>query len=250
MLYEKADYMNAWLQEIKNKTEIPEVKDEAEKLIARMVKLGSGEKLEKERADRTDRIESVPEAKISFFFAECREFPVLGEFHEDITLKEAVQYYNQIPAERLHGIKSIGFKLEDGTIYDGTYDLFCGGEILYDELDLVPHYRDSPLVQKAINELEQMIENGELNAKPIVRQALASKIEQEKIVEEVKSADISVAPEREATKEKSQSSQDKKSGSRESVLKALRERQARLKEQEKSNSHNNTKEHKKGDISL
>lgn len=191
-----------------------------------------------------------PEVKLSFFFAECREFPILGEFHEDITLEEAVQYYNQIPAERIHGIKSIGFKLEDGTIYDGTYDLFCGGEILYDELDLVPHYRDSQLVQKAIGDLEQMIENGKLNAKPIVRPALASETEQKKIVEEAEQEDVSAEPERETTKDKSQTSQTKKSGSRESVLKALRERQAKLKEQEKPNGHNNTKEHKKGDISL
>ena len=161
-----------------------------------------------------------------------------------------MEYYNQIPSERLHGIKSIGFKLEDGSIYDGTYDLFCGGEILYDELDLVPHYRDSPLVQKAVGDLEQMIENGELKAKETVRTTLFAEIDQEKTVENVEKENLTAPPEREVPKDKAQPSQVKKPGSRESVLKALRERQARLKEQEKSNDRNNTKEHKKGDISL
>lgn len=233
---EKSGTLEAYLEEAeryldRKEAEISENRDE--------VKMSEPEKDAQE-----------PEPKLSFFFAECREFPVLGEFHEDITLEEAVEYYNQIPSERLHGIKSIGFKLEDGSIYDGTYDLFCGGEILYDELDLVPHYRDSPLVQKAVGDLEQMIENGELKAKETVRTTLFAEIDQEKTVENVEKENLTAPPEREVPKDKAQPSQVKKPGSRESVLKALRERQARLKEQEKSNDRNNTKEHKKGDISL
>ena len=121
----------------------------------------------------------------------------------------------------------------------------------------MPHYRDSPLVQKAVGDLEQMIENGELKAKETVRPALSAETEQEKTLEEVEKENMTAPPVREMPEDKKEPPQDekeppqvKKPGSRESVLKALRERQARLKEQEKSNERNNTKEHKKGDISL
>ena len=55
-----------------------------------------------------------PEATISFYVAECMEFPVMGEYHNNLTLEEAIKIYESIPAERLHGIKGIGFDLQDG----------------------------------------------------------------------------------------------------------------------------------------
>ena len=59
----------------------------------------------------------APEANISFYVAECAEFPVMGEFHDNLTLEQALEIYDKIPAERMNGIKSIGFSLEDGSIY-------------------------------------------------------------------------------------------------------------------------------------
>ena len=59
----------------------------------------------------------APEANISFYVAECAEFPVMGEFHGNLTLEQALEIYDKIPAERMNGIKSIGFSLEDGSIY-------------------------------------------------------------------------------------------------------------------------------------
>ena len=58
----------------------------------------------------------APEASISFYVAECAEFPVMGEFHDNLTLEQALEVYDKIPAERMNGIKSIGFSLEDGSI--------------------------------------------------------------------------------------------------------------------------------------
>lgn len=48
---------------------------------------------------------------ISFYAAECSEFPVLGEVHHDLSLSEALEAYEKIPAERMNGIKSVGFNL-------------------------------------------------------------------------------------------------------------------------------------------
>lgn len=215
--------------------------------------LKNAEKYLDEKEAMAFSIKEYPEGKISFFFAECREFPILGEFHEDISLKEAAQYYNQIPSDRLHGIKGIGFRLEDGSIYDGTFDLFSGGEILYDELDLVPYYRDHPLVQEAIGELKQMIEKGELQAKRVEQQTDVPEPRQEepaKTKDEDLSKNAAGLSRQAEQKERSQQAPAKKNGSRESVLKALRERQAKIKETDKSGERSNSKEHKKGDISL
>jgi len=63
----------------------------------------------------------APEASISFYVAECAEFPVMGEFHDNLTLEQALEVYDKIPAERMNGIKSIGFSLEDGSIYSGMF---------------------------------------------------------------------------------------------------------------------------------
>ena len=63
---------------------------------------------------------------ISFYVAECSEFPVLGEFHQDLTLEQAFSIFDQIPGNRMNGIKSIGFNLEDDSDYAGMFDLYVG----------------------------------------------------------------------------------------------------------------------------
>lgn len=49
----------------------------------------------------------APEANISFYVAECAEFPVMGEFHGNLTLEQALEIYDKIPAERMNGIRFI-----------------------------------------------------------------------------------------------------------------------------------------------
>ena len=44
----------------------------------------------------------APEASISFYVAECAEFPVMGEFHDNLTLEQALEVYDKIPAERMN----------------------------------------------------------------------------------------------------------------------------------------------------
>ena len=95
---------------------------------------------------------------ISFYVAECSEFPVLGEFHQDLTLEQAFEVFDQIPGSRMNGIKSIGFNLQDGSDYEGMFDLYVGRTLQKDIINSIPGYRDNKLVQKAISDAEKIIE--------------------------------------------------------------------------------------------
>ena len=95
---------------------------------------------------------------ISFYVAECSEFPVLGEFHHDLTLEEAFQVYDQIPSNRMNGIKSIGFNLQDGSEYEGMFDLFVGGEVQKEIINMIPTFKENSLVQKAIENVDKILQ--------------------------------------------------------------------------------------------
>ena len=146
-----------------------------------------------------------PEPTISFYVAECMEFPVLGEYHDNLTLDEAFSLYQAIPDEQRNGIKGIGFRLEDGSDYDGDYELMRGGVISRDLIALVPHYQESPLVQRAITDLDALLSHQQERGKPA-----------------------------------------KETGERQSVLQALRARQAKQKAQEKPGEQKKAHTHRKG----
>lgn len=104
--------------------------------------------------------ETVPvEPSISFYAAECMEFSNMGEYRDNLTLEEALAVYDSIPPERMNGIPCIGFHLKDGTIYEGDFPLMYGGKIDRDGINLVEHYKESPLVQKAISDLQTILEH-------------------------------------------------------------------------------------------
>ena len=97
--------------------------------------------------------------KIIFYAAECMEFPSFGEFYKTSSLEEAVKAYNKIPTERMNAVKGIGFILLDGSIYaDSEWGLLVGEEIDYDGIEMIDHYKNSPLVQDAVKRLESMKE--------------------------------------------------------------------------------------------
>ena len=99
---------------------------------------------------------------ISFYVAECMEYPDLGEHHTGLTLKDAFHIYDQIPAERMNGIKGIGFELHDGSIFDGEFPLMEGGRIQKDSIELVKHFQESPLVQQAVRDCETILQEREI----------------------------------------------------------------------------------------
>ena len=133
----------------------------------------------------------APEASISFYVAECAEFPVMGEFHDNLTLEQALEVYDKIPAERMKGIKSIGFSLEDGSIYSGMFDLMVGGEVQAEVVNHIQHYRESSLVQKAISDMKTLLEkrqaSKELEERPSTRQSVREALKNRKKAQEQQS---------------------------------------------------------------
>lgn len=92
---------------------------------------------------------------ISFYAAECAEFPVMGEVHYDLTLPEALEAYEKIPSERMHGLKCVGFDLKDGSDYEGMQSLMVEGKIQKEFLNSIPGFRDNSYVQNAISRVEK-----------------------------------------------------------------------------------------------
>lgn len=100
---------------------------------------------------------------ISFYAAECAEFPVMGEVHYDLTLPEALEAYEKIPSERMHGLKCVGFDLKDGSDYEGMQSLMIEGKIQKEFLNSIPGFRDNSYVQNAISHVEKYLEERHLN---------------------------------------------------------------------------------------
>lgn len=121
----------------------------------------------------------------------------------------------------------------DGSIYDDMeYELMALDESRDDMLDLVPYYKENPLVQKAVAD---------------VKAYLSAKKEKEAEV-----STISEGTEPEMTeKSKPEKEIPEKTGSKkESVLKALRERQAKIKAQEQEKPAEKSHSKKKGEQEL
>lgn len=97
-----------------------------------------------------------PAQSLTFYVAECMEFPTLGEYHENLNFAEAVRLYESIPSERMNAIKGIGFVLhteENEEYMDSTMELLNGMTIDVDGINSVPELRENPLVQHAIRDI-------------------------------------------------------------------------------------------------
>ena len=121
---------------------------------------------------------------ISFYAAECAKFPVMGEVHYDLTLPEALEAYEKIPSERMHGLKCVGFDLKDGGDYEGMQSLMIEGKIQKEFLNSIPGFRDNSYVQNAISRVEKYLEE----RYPNVENPLESnkKVDNEKNISEEK----------------------------------------------------------------
>lgn len=101
-------------------------------------------------------------AEITFFAAECMEFPErLGELHENLTLSEAVDVYMWICRRNRPYGPGIGFVLQDENIpdYSGIkWPLYQGRGIAQEMIELIPAYRDHPLVKQAVEDMKPYLE--------------------------------------------------------------------------------------------
>lgn len=96
--------------------------------------------------------------KATFYVAECSEFHSMGEFKEGLTLPEAVELHQKIPAERMNGIKAIGISIKDADGFSHEWDLVRGGKLQFDAMnEFVPQMAGNPSVQKAVEEIQDLM---------------------------------------------------------------------------------------------
>ena len=119
----------------------------------------------------------------------------MGEFHENLTLEQAVEIYKQIPADRMNGIKAIGFNLQDENILANEFDLVTGGRLQQQDLkELVPQLAEHPLVQKAFDDVQTLMpelkseqeKDKEAEKKEPKKQSVRKKLKDEKATEKLK----------------------------------------------------------------
>lgn len=124
-------------------------------------------------------VEVAQAATITFYVAECMEFPSYGEYHETDSVQKAFEILDTIPPQRLNGVPGIGFVIHDenSAIDNGQYPLYQAGQIQYDSINMVEYYKDSPLVQGAISECEMILKDREAAKDSVKEVAAASKDE-------------------------------------------------------------------------
>ena len=105
----------------------------------------------------TEQAQEEKQTVITFTVAECGEFHNFGEYHEDIaSVEEAIKIFNQIPPERMNGIRSIGINIHtEGTeAYEDTQmDIVSGRTADLEILDYVSDITDNPKAVAVIAEL-------------------------------------------------------------------------------------------------
>lgn len=94
---------------------------------------------------------------ITFVVAECSEFHNLGELHEGVaTMEEAIALWEDIPAERMNGIKSIGIECLDSSGETLDVDIVIGNKIDLVTLTYVPEIYEN---EQALDMIAQLIDH-------------------------------------------------------------------------------------------
>lgn len=83
---------------------------------------------------------------------------LVSKVHYDLTLPEALETYEKIPSEHMHGLKCVGFDLKDGSDYEGMQSLMIEGKIQKEFLNSIPGFRENSYVQNAIRRVEKYLE--------------------------------------------------------------------------------------------
>lgn len=250
---EKTEQLKEWFAEFKEDEELTE---QIEKVLSDM---NTFETKINPLQHEVEKSEPEKEATISFYVAECMEFPILGVYQDDLTMEEALEIYEQIPAERMHGIKGVGFCLEDGSMYDGEYELMAAGRVDTESINCIEHYKNSPLVQNAIVKMQEYLDAQQeklpIQQEPVQKEQQEVERKKEPVKYEQheepagKTVEASSKPEPVQTRVKRPEAK-KENGKKESVLQALRNRQAKMKEQEQNKAKEKSQARKKGDMEL
>lgn len=103
---------------------------------------------------------------ISFYVADNMDYPVSGDFWDYQTLEEAWDFYQKHLGDAVHGLRGIGFQLQDGSDYIGVEPLIKDGMVQIEEINHKPYYRNHPVVQKAISNLQDLMGMNQNRTKP------------------------------------------------------------------------------------
>ena len=177
-----------------------------------------------------------PEEKLTFYVAECMEFPVMGEYHDGLSLIEALKLYQEMPDAQSG--KGIGVTLRDGSEFAGEFALVAAGRVQEDVINGVEHYRLDPDIQAAIAE-----------AKTYIPGSVPERGTDERTAE----AKPEKVPERAAEpsrKEERSGSKKEISPKKESVLAELKETQKKLQNKGKEKAKASATRRKKGEQAL
>ena len=247
ILNKKTEAIKDWLLEVSEESDIDSDVITARSLLSRLE--------DTERFSIFDKQpeQEQPEATISFYVAECMEFPVMGEYHNNLTLEEAIKIYESIPAERLHGIKGIGFDLQDGDEdYSGEYELMSADRIRRDLIDMIPHYKESPLVQKAIADMEKYLDekHGRVKETEHTTETVIGSGQKPSAVAADRRAEQEPVSVNRSQPQKAEPASRAKGEVKKSVLQSLKDFQARAKAQEQNKTTEKFKTHKKGEVEL
>lgn len=118
--------------------------------------------------ERMNLFQDINKPQITFYFAECMEFPDYGEYKEFPTLAQAISLFEKCPGTLLNAVKCVGFILHDDSIYDDVKQpLMTSKHVLKDDINYISHYANTTLVQEAIKEAENYLRNIE-NSQPKV----------------------------------------------------------------------------------
>lgn len=118
--------------------------------------------------ERMNLFQDNNKPQITFYFAECMEFPDYGEYKEFPTLAQAISLFEKCPGTLLNAVRCVGFILHDDSIYDDVKQpLMTSKHVLKDDINYISHYANTTLVQEAIKEAECYLRNKE-NSKPKV----------------------------------------------------------------------------------
>ena len=99
----------------------------------------------------------APEETLSFYVAECLEFTFAGEFHDHLTMEEALEAYDKIPSERMNADKCIGFCIEEDGGFVGMYELVVNDKVQRENINSINYFRDDKLVQQTISDMEKLM---------------------------------------------------------------------------------------------
>ncbi len=94
--------------------------------------------------------------QVSFFVAECMEFVQYGEYVEGIpSIEKALEYYDQIPSDRLNAGKGIGIHIHDpkNMSFAPEFQLLTENDLDLDILQMMYGFEEYPQILEAAKEL-------------------------------------------------------------------------------------------------